>query len=608
MGVKGLWSYVEHHNIQYAYPNKNARADCYGVNPRHLLVDMNAVMHIAYDAATPTAAATLRAVAAKVDELLAKVRPRETLVLVYDGVAPIAKLKTQKERRTSLSVHPPRPATSATARSSASVCAGGPIRVSPWYTCDPVLGEVPLHREEIVCGSEFVLACEEYVTAYLQRRKSHYSWERLLVCGCREQGEGEVKIAALLRHLWAATVANGSFSADDAVSLVGNDSDLILVAMAAVPFSYLTVIDPYDVSLTSLRELLDHWTHAVPNPPLPAELLLSYRVDFVFLMLLAGDDYYDGIRNDSVALWRRYRHLRANEGYFRRALVSGPHFELDLEFLRAVFARTGSMAAQLSRVPRKKRKTVKAQVRGGTGGGCAREGTQLLAAALWSMRGYVTGRCVDYGFLAHQEGPPSVGALRAAAQVRGLARKIGAGSTGGGESDVKSGSGAAASAAAAAAGEASEPRQAPAAAEPVFSPLEQCLAVLGIRGRFSMELTRAIRTGTKDDGHTLTTSTSISFVTETVRAVMAGVDATRLTEAERQLSRRQAPVAQLTPSDAAAAAGDEVAFMRLAAVPPRKTAAAEPCAPHEVDSAEAPPAEEAEADGDASEGDAETSS
>ncbi|XQJ28067.1 XRN 5'-3' exonuclease N-terminus, putative [Leishmania guyanensis] len=553
MGVKGLWRYVEHHNIQYAYPSKNARADCYAVNPRHLLIDMNAVLHIAYNPKVPTTAATLRAVAAKMDELLTRVRPHDTLVLVYDGVAPIAKLKTQKERRHSLSIHPPRSATAPTT----SKCSGSnSIRVSPWYTCDPVLDEVPLHREEILCGAEFVLACEEYITTYLQRRKAQYSWEKLMVSGCRESGEGEVKMSALLRRLWAATVADGSYDPDDTVSIVGNDSDLILVAMVAVPYAHYSLIDPFDLSLTSLWELMNHWSKAVPNPPLPAELLPSYRIDFVFLMLLSGDDYYDGIGSGSVALWQRYRHLRANEGYFRRSLIFGRHLEVDVELLRAVFARSGSMAAQLSRVSRNKRKTAKALLRGdrsGGGGGRAKEGAELLAAALWSLRSYVFGYCTDYGFVPHQEGPPSVSSLRAAVQVRGLSRKIGSVAAEGDANGETT--------------DAGKVKEVLRPAKPIFSPLEQCVAVLGIRGRFSLELSRAIRASTEDDGHRLTTSTSIGLLTETVKNIIASVDTAQLTEAERRLSNCCRAGAEDDNEDVSA-------FMRLAALRPRKTAPA----------------------------------
>ncbi|KPI87701.1 hypothetical protein ABL78_3239 [Leptomonas seymouri] len=556
MGVKGLWNYVEHHNIQYAYPNKSARAACYGVNPRHLFVDMNAVLHMSYEPKAPTTAATLRAVAARVDELLVKVRPQDTLVLVFDGVAPIGKLKAQKERRRSLSVNAPPPAAScpsATRSSDVSLtgaaATSGTIQPAA-YTSDLTREGVSLHREEIICGSEFVMACEEYITSHLERRKAQQqqSWKQLRLCGCRTAGEGEVKISALLRQLWISNVADGTYSVDDAITLVGNDSDLILVAMVATPYSYFTLIDPFDFSLTSLHELMEHWSNAVPNPPLSPELLPSYRVDFAFLMLLAGDDYFEGIRADSVELWRHYRHLRANEGFFRRALLSGPRLELDIEFLRALFSRRGSLRAQMARVPRNKRKTAKAVLRSGTGGGggSVKDGIQLLSAALWSMKGYVTGYCADYRFQAQQEGCPSVGSLRAAAQTRGLSRKVGAGIAAAEEG----------------------PLEVARATSPLFTPLEQCLAVLGTRGRYSVELRRALHTCTPDDGHALTTSTSIAYVTETVRKIMAAVDVSRLTKAERLLSTPSA----LRIGGAGDDDAEDGAFMLLAAIPSRKAA------------------------------------
>ncbi|KPA80910.1 hypothetical protein ABB37_04312 [Leptomonas pyrrhocoris] len=584
MGVKGLWNYVEHHNVQYAYPNKNARATCYGVNPRHLFIDMNAVLHMSYEPTKPTTAATLRAVVTRVDELLLRVRPEDTLVLVFDGVAPVLKIKTQKERRRSLPVNAPCPASISSSpdksnqqSTTAAAATSGAIS-SAAYTSDLTRDGVPLRREEILCGSEFVLACEEYITSHLQRRKAQqqrqYSWRQLRVSGCRTAGEGEVKISGLLRQLWAANVADGTYKPDDAITFVGNDSDLILVAMVATPYSYFTLVDPFDYSLTSLHELMEHWSNAVPNPPLSSELLPSYRVDFVFLMLLAGSDYYEGIRADSVALWRRYRHLRANEGFFRRALLSGPHLDLDLEFVRAVFARNGSMRAQLLRVPRNKRKTAKSILRSGGGGGSssATDGIRLLSAALWSLKSYVTGSCVDYRFRVPQEGGcPSVGSLRSAAQTRGLSRMIGAGAR-----------------------SAAAEEEANAETHPLFTPLEQCLAVLGMRGRYSLELRRALHTCTADEGHTLTTSSSITYMTETVRRIMAAVDASRLTTAERLLHTPSA----LRAESVEGGGSEEGAFMLLAAIPPRKAAQASPAVAtdakedHSIDPSEGDPDEE----------------
>lgn len=151
-----------------------------------------------------------------------------------------------------------------------------------------------------------------------------------------------------------------------------------------------------------------------------------------------------------------------------------------------------------------------------------------------------------------------MGSLRAAAQVRGLSRKIGC--------DAAEG---------AANGKVEEVTR---SVGPVFAPLEQCIAVLGIRGRFSLELSRAIRVSTKDDGHRLTTSTSIGLLTETVKNIMASVDTSRLTEAERRLSH--CPSAGAKDDDE-----DVAAFMGLADILSRKAATEKEKRPNQSDEA-----------------------
>lgn len=53
------------------------------------------------------------------------------------------------------------------------------------------------------------------------------------------------------------------------------------------------------------------------------------------------------------------------------------------------------------------------------------------------------------------------------------------------------------------------------------SPLAQCLAILGIRGRYSDEVRRAIAACTSDNGVKLTTTSSMSFVQQVANAICA---------------------------------------------------------------------------------------
>lgn len=68
-------------------------------------------MHTAYTLATKpvTTQSALVATIALLNRLLDKIYPSMTLVVVIDGVAPIAKLPTQRDRRTNLPATAPLP-------------------------------------------------------------------------------------------------------------------------------------------------------------------------------------------------------------------------------------------------------------------------------------------------------------------------------------------------------------------------------------------------------------------------------------------------------------------------------------------------------------------
>lgn len=584
MGVKGLWQYIEHHNIQYQYPK--CEADCerrgilYAVKPQHLLVDMNALMHAAYDGRHPDTRSTLLRVRARVHDILHRIRPSVTLVLCFDGVAPIAKLPEQKRRRAHLPPHLPKASPKA---------APSQEEREAHCTCDMMNEAVPLRPEEITTGSEFVYVCERFLAKELAALEAAHdprvSWSVRRMSGCVEDGEGEVKISRHIRRVYEEGIADGSYSPSDAVTIVGNDSDLIMVALVATPYRYLTIADPDTFTLTCISELLDHWSMAVPHPPLQADLLPSYRIDYVFIMLLAGCDYYDGLRRNAIELWRTYRHLRANGGYFRRQLLSGSGFHLDVDFLRQLTNRKGPWRA-CAGVSKNKQAAMKASLRG-SAAGSAERGTELLRAALWNCRGYVCGQCVDYTFTSPlKSGEVSLGCLRAAAKLSGVARAIGAG---GDVSSIPSWVSSSPSDGCdvhkrkcdgrlgEAASSLSDPEtniadavpvtggKVPHLQRPLLSALEQCLAVLGIRGRYSPELQMAIIARTGDDGAQLTKSQSVKYLVNTVKDIVRHVDPQRMTEAERAMHASHA-------ADDAVMEGPGVAerFLVYASIPRRR--------------------------------------
>lgn len=568
MGVKGLWHYIEHHNIIYAPPKDTNGVNGklpYGVRPQHLFIDMNALIHVAYCNTHPNSKTTLLSVKAHLMAILRRIQADGTLVIAFDGVAPVAKIAEQKDRRKSLSPQPPKPAPSPSHNFPKSPMAA-------LFTCDYVNTEVPLRQEQITAGSEFVYACELYVVDLLAALSdpnkvpatttknntsgwARKTWKTLVVSSCTEPGEGEVKIARYIRQIWQdglkpaeESVYGTPYSPADGISIVGTDSDLILVALAATPYRHLTIVDPSDFTMTCLGELLDHWSSSVTNPPLAADLLPSWRLDFVFIMLLAGCDYYDGIRQHAVEVWRRYRDLRTNHGFYRKQIVCGADFAVDVNFLRRITEKTKSFM----RVSHGKQKGGAHRKNPLGGAGSAPDGVELLRAALWNFKGLVLGRCVDYQYISpiKRGGEIGISSIYAAVQKSGIARSIGSGSAGSNyvNSDAQAPTVTAGGAVAVA-----DSSLLPPSASPPLSALEHCIAVLGIRSRYSSELNNTIASFTPDHGSKLTMSHSTPFLISTVQTLITHVNVSRLSGAEKALHGKGDESEALANDSAAAA-------------------------------------------------------
>ncbi|ESL11445.1 hypothetical protein TRSC58_00803 [Trypanosoma rangeli SC58] len=489
MGVHGLWCYLKNHGLCSAPPSVRGEAPI--LEADHLLFDMNAVVHSVIRGSAFTSRKLIRDVTASVKRLVQRFPPSKSLVLVFDGAAPVAKVKVQKERRGSM----PSPQRALKPPSSATHAR---------YNYDYEGAEIPLMREEVVAGSEFLLACEDALRKVLVPSDGERAPAgvpdncAVIISGCEDAGEGEIKISSILRALWLEQRCKEAYAGEDVIVVVGNDSDLALVGIACTPYSHYYMIDPIDCTITVIHELYEHWRKGFANGLLPLGLLPSYRIDFVFLMLLSGGDWYEGIGGRSKLLWRRYRELRGNGGYFRRSLIHGEDFEVDVEFLRAVMNMKDSLHHKLHQ---SKIKQLTVRGRSSLLQGDVDNGVDLLKGAMWALKSILLGRCFDYDFRVFTK-KPTVGMLRAASDVKRVAERIRPEST---------------------------------APLPLFSPLEQCLAVMGKRGRYSAELLRALTTVSPHGGERLTQSQSVSYLKSEVRRLMDAVDRDKLTAGERGL-------------------------------------------------------------------------
>ncbi|ORC91679.1 uncharacterized protein TM35_000052750 [Trypanosoma theileri] len=493
MGTKGLWGYLESHGlISQARGNKGGEAI---MEPNHLLIDMNALVHSVIVRDQLTSRKVIQDVIASIKRILLLFPPTETFALVFDGAAPLAKLRLQKERRGDMGI-------------PKDMLQPSNSTVGSRYNHNYHEREVKLRREEVLTGSEFLLACEDAVRCALTiESENGQSFVKnpdctIIISGCTEAGEGELKISSILREIWMKQQQTNTYTGEDVIIVFGNDSDLALIGIACTPYQSYYIVDPVDFAMTDVGKLFEHWRRSVPNGRLPYALLPSYRIDFLFLTLLSGGDWYEGIGNTSRQLWRRYRDLRLNGGYYRRSLISGETFDIDIEFLRSVMdVKTGIYS---NGHPSKNKQITMRKV-SSLPPSSVEGGVDLLKGAMWALKSIVAGQCFDYNFRV-QPKKTTMGMLKAAAYKKKLTESI---------------------------------RPVSTSPIPLYSPLEQCLAVMGKRGRYSQELIRAVVAVGENGGHTLTISHSTTYLLKQVHLIIAEVDTAKLTLAEHELLKAQ---------------------------------------------------------------------
>jgi hypothetical protein len=404
MGVTGFKRWLEKHDVKHT---SKASTD----EMHHLLLDMNGLCHTAYDRTDPTAQGTKTRLFTMLDKIYNKFPPSVSISIIFDGPAPVAKLATQRQRR----------------RNYADVDQGR----------DGSLAEC-----QLTTGSAFMFEMEEEVEAHLVRRlqAATLTATEVFFSGTRVPGEGETKITRRLLDLASRPAfsgnsdgasaprspadANGAkrpYNVNDAICIVGNDSDLILNGVAATAYHNIYVVHPLSFVMTSVGDLILRWTQGT-NHKLSMAQLPSARLDFVFLTLLAGCDHYEGIEDDAWSAWHHYRGLRCKPHRATARLVEpvdadpkdpakGRRLRINTGFLREVVCPPsggnggsgngggsssrkkqsgGTAYQQARRAFEQQQKSIKK--------GNPQLGAALCSASLWSMVSSIVGECPNYSY------------------------------------------------------------------------------------------------------------------------------------------------------------------------------------------------------------------
>lgn len=491
MGVHGAATYFHDASLVLSPPSRkqmkhHAWDDVFRCD--HLLVELNCLLHLVFRKARELLTDFIPAVKQSLKSILQAFSPRHTITLVFDGVAPLGKLQQQRQRREKL-----------------------PVSKSA-LTSNFTSSKISFFHEEITTGSPFLWVCEKELEALVPSiiKELYLNHEELKIfwSGSSESGEGEVKISSFLNRFYREGIAMKT----DSISIVGNDSDLVFVGLLATFFEKIFVVHPTEFAVTSLPILLEKWRTGLTNPPLPDELLRTYRLDFSFIMFLSGTDYYPGIgMADAKAVWSTYRHLRSNGGYYKQALIDVENgWEINIGFLRVLLSCTVRKYTSGKRGKYPERK-------------CSSEyGKAVLTGAMWGLQTFAKGNCVNMNFLfsTHHLRSVSLKSLEKAAQQPNVALDI---------DDVQRTPEWVADALASNSSPLNTERTGA-----LLTPFEQYICVLGARGRYSPAVFAAVDRFVHY-GHSGASSPSTKKIVESVKQVTSAVSFNTLFPHEQEM-------------------------------------------------------------------------
>lgn len=246
----------------------------------------------------------IKTVCHRIDSYVAIVRPRNRLVVAFDGVAPVAKLNQQRERRYK-------------AWLQRQVLDGQGLS---WDTC------------AITPGTAFMKALGAGVKRHFSSKR--YAELRVIVTAADEEGEGEHKIFGAIR-------AEPDYHYKTTTAVYGLDADLIMLALnhlVLAPRLYLYRETPHFIK--SIDSTLEPGSSYVVDVPCFAERLggilaglvgkdkdnVSLVRDYVFMCFFLGNDFLPhfpslNIRTDGIErLMEVYSKLCSNRGFQRLRL------------------------------------------------------------------------------------------------------------------------------------------------------------------------------------------------------------------------------------------------------------------------------------------------
>jgi 5'-3' exoribonuclease 1 len=276
MGIPSYFSYIIKN-----YPNIIKKYSKNKLNINNLYLDCNSIIYDAFYKLTNCTNTTnttntsninetiIQSVIAKIEEYINIVSPSNTVIIAFDGVAPVAKLEQQRNRR-----------------------------YKSWYqnkTVNSILNKktIQWNTSSITPGTKFMEQLNNSVTA-------HFSSDKIIVSGSNIAGEGEHKLFQYIRDNPEKHTSQHTF-------IYGLDSDLIMLSinnLNVCPNIYLFRETPHFIQ--SIDSSLEPDTNYYLDIPELTNAIVSYMnndrqltskqqqhkvFDYIFLCFFLGNDF-----------------------------------------------------------------------------------------------------------------------------------------------------------------------------------------------------------------------------------------------------------------------------------------------------------------------------
>lgn len=206
----------------------------------------------------------IKMVCIKIEEYIRSIHPTDLVYISFDGVAPVAKLKQQKERRYKSKL---------TNKILERVSSFDTARITP--------------------GTKFMNLLDKRVSEFFMNREQIYGVKKIVVSGSNERGEGEHKIFDIIRRTKMKTHVVYGLDAD--LIIIGlnnlNETNEIFLFRETPEFikSLNYSLNPNKLYFMNLRNLSD----IIINNMIFKKANKDNRIikDYVFLMMLMGNDF-----------------------------------------------------------------------------------------------------------------------------------------------------------------------------------------------------------------------------------------------------------------------------------------------------------------------------